>query len=115
MRSSLNDQEMEVFISWQKKEREIDSYIGEINCQLDLIDRQALDHRGLLAENKELISRADEGVGKLTVKIETQNKKLKNLVKFYQRPSHCLMDLILLVILGVLIVILMKQITGLMG
>ncbi len=35
----MNDKEMDVFINWQKKEREIDDYIGEVNCQLDILDR----------------------------------------------------------------------------
>lgn len=101
--AQLAEDEEEKLRHWQEFDKKLDGKLDDMNILLDQIKTQAVEQGEKMKSNNELTRKVDKEITKTNAQLDTQNNRLKDLVKKYRAPSRfCLDFIILLLIIGLI-------------
>lgn len=101
--SQLHQDEDEKLKEWKLFDQRLDGKLDDINILLDEIKEQAVQQADKMKDINGLIGKVDKQMMKTSLSLDTQNTRLKDLVKKYRAPSRfCLDMIILLFIIGLI-------------
>ena len=99
----LHEDEDHKLQEWKKFDEKLDNKLEDINVLLDQIKDQAEEQGQQMKNINELTRKADKELNKTTQMLDTQNNRLKVLLKKYRAPSRfCLDFIIFLLIIGMI-------------
>lgn len=99
----LHEDENKKLDEWKLKDKQLDDKLEDINVLLDQIKEQAEQQGQQMKNINELTKKADKELNKTTQMLDTQNNRLKVLLKKYRAPSRFCLDFIMfLLIIGMI-------------
>lgn len=99
----MNAEEGEVLRRWKEMDVQIDSRLEDLGTELDVLKQQAIDQGELMKDVRKDMQKADKEITLASTMIDTQNTRLKELIKKYRAPSRFCTDMILfLLIIGLI-------------
>ena len=97
---------------WEKQDEQIDEKLKDVNIILEELKGMAKQQGDQIKVNQELGKKVDKEVIKTMEKLDTENARLKELVKKYRSPSKFCLDITLILFILGLVGILIMLIKG---
>lgn len=108
--SQLHQDEDLKLKEWKAFDEKLDGKLDDINILLDEIKEQAVQQGEKMKDIKGLIGKVDKQLMKTSLSLDTQNSRLKDLVKKYRAPSRFCLDMIIFIFIIGLIGIIVNMI-----
>jgi len=106
------DVELAAMDRWKQQNEHLDDKLKDVNILLEEIERQALEQRDQIKINNELGKKVDKEVSKANQMLDTENARLKELVKKYRSPSKFCLDITLIIFILGLVGVLVMMVKG---
>ena len=99
----LHEDEDQKLKEWREFDNKLDSKLEDINILLDNIKDQAVEQGEKMKNINKLADKVNKQIDLTTKKLDSENERLKDLVKKYRAPSRFCLDMILfLLIIGMI-------------
>ena len=103
----MNPEEEKKLQEWKEFDNKLEGKLEDINILLDELNSQAVEQGQKLQTINELTKKTNRDLTVTTAQLDTQNNRLKELVKKYRAPSKfcmdCCMFLLIIGLVGIIV------------